>query len=170
VPWFALNVYYNRVFQIRDYLSAQVDETYVPTVCVATEDADGRRRVSERPAVPRLMFARTEAANALALEATSPVPFRFYRAPDRTLSVIPDTEMQMFILVSSAGATGLEYFDSISPALTEGQRVRVTAGPFAGIEGTVRRVRGNRRVVVALQGLCAVATPYIPAALLTPLP
>ena len=153
MPWFALNVYYNRVFQIRDYLSAQVDETYVPTVCVATEDADGRRRVSERPAVPRLMFARTEAANALALEATSPVPFRFYRSTDRTLSVIPDAEMQMFILVSSAGATGLEYFDSVSPALTEGQRVR-----------------GNRRVVVALQGLCAVATPYIPAALLTPLP
>ena len=38
----------------------------------------------------------------------------------------------------------------------------VTDGPFKGAEGCIHRIKGNRRLIVAIQGVCAVATAYIP--------
>src|SRR6266567_4226326 len=37
------------------------------------------------------------------------------------------------------------------PFLTAGRRVRLTAGPFAGLEGILKRKKGNLRVVVSLE-------------------
>jgi transcription antitermination factor NusG len=39
----------------------------------------------------------------------------------------------------------------------------VLEGPFAGVEGTVIRVKRSRRVMVELPGMLAIATTYIPA-------
>ena len=36
------------------------------------------------------------------------------------------------------------------PFLTVGRRVRITGGPFAGLEGILKRKKGNLRVVVSL--------------------
>lgn len=45
--------------------------------------------------------------------------------------------------------------------------VRVIKGAFEGVEGRVARVTGQQRVVITLEGLCIVATAYIPSAFLT---
>ena len=52
---------------------------------------------------------------------------------------IPDKEMGIFMLVSSSGEQGLEYFSD-----------------------DICRIKGNHRLIVAIQGVCAVATSYIP--------
>ena len=44
--------------------------------------------------------------------------------------------------------------------------VRIKEGTFKGIEGRVARVLGQQRVVVTLEGLCTIATAYIPSAFL----
>ena len=49
-------------------------------------------------------------------------------------------------------------------------RDRVTGGPFKGAEGYIKRIRGNRRLVVALEGIIAVATTYIPGRFLEKMP
>ena len=36
------------------------------------------------------------------------------------------------------------------PFLTVGRRVRITGGPFAGLEGVLRRKKGGTRVIVSL--------------------
>jgi transcription antitermination factor NusG len=51
-----------------------------------------------------------------------------------------------------------------------GDKVRVTGGPFKGAEGYIKRIRGNRRLVVALEGIIAVATTYIPGRFLEKMP
>jgi transcription antitermination factor NusG len=50
-----------------------------------------------------------------------------------------------------------------SVELKAGTRVRVTGGIFAGAEGILTKVAGarERRVVVRIEGLVAVATPHI---------
>jgi len=40
--------------------------------------------------------------------------------------------------------------------------VRVIDGKFKGAEGYICRIKKNSRLVVAIQGVCAVATSYIP--------
>jgi hypothetical protein len=53
------------------------------------------------------------------------------------------------------------YLKDITSKLHEGQRVRMTDGPFKGIEGVVLRVKRSRRVIVDFPGLLAIATNYI---------
>ncbi|MBP5498693.1 MAG: KOW motif-containing protein, partial [Muribaculaceae bacterium] len=53
------------------------------------------------------------------------------------------------------------YLDPAELNLTKGDRVRVLAGPFAGAEGVFVRVKGDRRVVVTIEGVVAVATTFV---------
>lgn len=69
--------------------------------------------------------------------------------------------MEDFIRVSSAVDDDIVYMSDVSPLLRSGQKVRVKAGPFAGVEGRVVRIRKAKRVMVELPGMLAVATAYI---------
>ena len=77
-------------------------------------------------------------------------------------SAIPEREMNIFILVTSSGEKGLEYLGDDRTEFYVGEPVRVIDGPFKGAEGYIRRIKGNRRLIVTVQGICAVATSYIP--------
>ena len=74
--------------------------------------------------------------------------------------------MDIFILVSSSGEQGLEYFTADDRKFHEGEHVEVIDGPFKGAEGYIHRIKGNRRLIVSIEGVCAVATAYIPQPLL----
>ena len=50
-----------------------------------------------------------------------------------------------------------------------GDMVKIIDGDFKGVEGRVARVAGQQRVIVEIEGLCMVATAYIPTAFLKPL-
>ncbi len=94
----------------------------------------------------------------------------FYPSPDGAPARIPPSEMAIFRLVTSSGESGLEYLSDNQGRYTVGQRVRVLQGPFKGAEGHICRIRGNRRLVVSINGICAVATSYVPACFLQKLP
>ena len=76
--------------------------------------------------------------------------------------IIPDREMNIFMLVTSSGEKGMEYLGADSTKFCRGERVRVIDGKFKGAEGYICRIKKNSRLVVAIQGVCAVATSYIP--------
>jgi transcription antitermination factor NusG len=61
-------------------------------------------------------------------------------------TALPDEEMEILRsgLCQSFGAEP-------HPFLAVGRRVRITAGPFAGLEGILKRKKGNLRVVVSLE-------------------
>ena len=41
--------------------------------------------------------------------------------------------------------------------------MRVTGGIFKGAEGYIKRIRGDKRLIVCIEGIIAVATSYIPS-------
>lgn len=47
-----------------------------------------------------------------------------------------------------------------------GNLVRIVEGKFKGVMRRVARVCGQQRVVVEVEGLCLVATAYVPSAFL----
>src|SRR5690348_11623764 len=61
-------------------------------------------------------------------------------------TALPDSEMEIM-------RTGLSQTLRAEPHpfLTVGRRVRITGGPFAGLEGILKRKKGNLRVVVSLE-------------------
>ncbi|WP_300697953.1 UpxY family transcription antiterminator [uncultured Bacteroides sp.] len=77
--------------------------------------------------------------------------------------IIPDVEMQRFIAVAGTYNDHLLYFQPDELNLSIGTRVRITGGDFEGHEGVFLKVKGarDRRVVIAVQGVIAVAMATI---------
>ena len=77
--------------------------------------------------------------------------------------VIPDIQMQRFIAVSGTYNDHLLYFQPEDLNLSKGTKVRVKGGEFEGQEGIFLKVKGarDRRVIVAIQGVIAVAMATI---------
>lgn len=85
-----------------------------------------------------------------------------YRDPlTRKPTPIPEREMEVFIFVCSAGKQGLTYLGDDKPEYHQGDLVRVTEGPFKGAQGHIKRIKKDRRLVVSIRGIAAVATTYI---------
>jgi len=60
-------------------------------------------------------------------------------------TALPDTEMEIMRSGLSQSLRAEPH-----PFLTVGRRVRITGGPFAGLEGVLRRKKSGMRVVVSL--------------------
>lgn len=163
-----MKVFYNKVFDMRDTLAGLVDETYIPLTSAIVERSGIKKKV-ERPMISSLMFLRATQEAVASLAATIEGKALIYsrRSPEGTKPVaIPDREMNIFMLVTSGGKAGVEYIGEDLPRYHSGDRVRVIDGPFKGSEGHIIRIKNDHRLVVTVNGLCAVATGYIPRAFL----
>lgn len=164
IHWYALKVFYNKVFEIEDLLTKDKIESYIPCETVLVIH-DGVKKKVRKPVISSLLFFRSTEKQALILQQ---------RLTDRVILytrnidmkkqplAIPEREMNLFMLVSSSGEKGLEYFGDDRMEFHTGERVRVIDGSFKGAEGYIHRIKGNRRLIVSIQGVCAVATSYIP--------
>ncbi len=78
--------------------------------------------------------------------------------------VVPDDQMDSFIKVASRHEKNVTYYKPDEIDLKKGTRVRIHGGELDGVEGVFVRVQGkrNRRVVVLLDGIMAVATEVHP--------
>jgi len=116
--------------------------------CIPLQDGE--------PAIPSLIFVRTDYDRALSLRAESGMYISFIS--DNTSQgflVIPDSEMERFLFLQRFADKF--YFLPNPENLQGGERVRVTGGEYAGIEGEVYRLKGHKRVVVRLGSLVSVA-------------
>lgn len=147
--WYAIKVFWNRVEAVKNRLDEQGVEYYAQKV------------------MPAYIFLHTEEKTVLRLRSTE--YNRFYVYVDRQTHkplVIPPREMDVFRIVTSADSTGFEFLGEDPSVYQKGDKVRVTDGPFKGAEGYIKRIRKDRRLVVTISGVAAIATSYIPAQLL----
>lgn len=91
----------------------------------------------------------------------------FYRNPLRTqVQPIPDNVMKTFLILEPYHDDPVIYLPVDDPHFFEGVRKRVKSGIFAGCEGVIKRIKGERRLIIKISDRAAVATPYIPQELL----
>ena len=76
--------------------------------------------------------------------------------------VVRDKEMNDFIRVTKENDEGILYLDDPSSAVAKGTPVEIVYGPFKGVQGMLLRIRRDRKVVLQLVGLVAVAVDGIP--------
>jgi transcription antitermination factor NusG len=81
--------------------------------------------------------------------------------------IVPDVDMASFIRVSGSLDQKATYLDPGKLNFKKGDRVRVIGGSLLGVEGTFMQIGGKheKRVVIQLENLIAVATAAIPASL-----
>lgn len=168
VRWYALKVFFNKVFDMEQLLKILNVETYIP-VCVVEKVKDGEMCYIQKPAISSLMFFCVDDGRMEEVQRTIEGRAMIYHHNGtRKPAPIPDQEMRVFKLVTAGHKSGLEYFDGDVSRFCRGQRVRVIDGSFKGAEGYIHRIKGNRRLIVTIEGVVAVATTYIPSVFLEP--
>ena len=145
VRWYAAKVYYNRMTPLRERLVSDGVGYFIPSM------------------ITSLLFVKASAKYMTQFEDDYRGKMWVYRdVLSGQYSAIPDREMEVFVFVCTAGQQGLSYLGEDRPEYHQGDRVRVTDGMFKGAEGYIKRIKKDRRLVVSIRGVAAVATSYIP--------
>ncbi len=120
--------------------------TYLPLVARVSEWKD-RNRVVEWPAFPGYVFCRFGSDELTGVLTTAGVARVVRQAGE--LAVIRDDEMEnVRRVIDGVAAAGVE--PEPTADFRTGEPVRVVRGPFSGVTGRVREVRGRKRLLVAL--------------------
>ena len=141
-PWFALRVKPNHEKRVSELINYQGLEEFLPTYRV-------RRRWAQRwqnidvPLFPGYVFSRFERQSWTKIINTPGVidAVRF----GTTLAAVEQDEIQALQLVQRS-KTAMQP----SPYLMPGQIMRVTAGPLAGVNGTLLEIKGTTRLVLSV--------------------
>lgn len=149
--WYALKVYYNRIAALTIKLAAEGIEYFAPTDVITS-----------------LLFVHCEEQTIKNIsDKYWQQAWVYHRLDDRSKpAAIRDKEMEVFRFIVTAGREGLTLLGDDKPEYHKGDRVIVTGGPFCGAEGHIVRIKRDRRLVVTINGVVAVATTYIHPSLL----
>src|SRR5438876_600256 len=141
--WYAAYTCANHEKRVAAELGARDVEHFLPLYSSVRRWKD-RRVQLELPLFPGYVFVRLALCERLRVVQIPSVVrlVGFGRLP----TALPDTEMEIMraALLQSLRAEP-------HPFLTVGRRVRITGGPFAGLEGVLKRKKSGLRVVISLE-------------------
>lgn len=144
--WYAAKVFFNRVAEVSKVCEEMEVKNYIPSD-VITSLAFFYCTESELFDIQKELYQRIHVYTRL--DSRDPMP-------------IPQREMDLFIMVTSSGDNNLLFLGDDKPEYHQGDRVRVTEGPFKGAEGHIKRIKKDRRLIITIPGIAAVATTFIP--------
>ena len=159
--WFAIRVTYNRDLKVKEDLDARGITNFVP-MQYRREERGGVMVKRLVPSVHNLIFINLTPSEMTEYKKTTALPIRYImnRETHKPITV-PDREMENFIMVAGTYEEKLIYLNPEPGDFAKGERVRIIGGEFAGAEGIFVRVKGDRRVLINVQGVVAVATTYV---------
>ncbi len=170
VLWYAMRATYRRELDAMHRLKEAGMGCFIP-MQYHFRLKRGRRVRELVPAVRNLLFVHALPSELKRMKLE--LPYLQYITDTRSHEkiIIPDVQMQRFIAVAGTYDDQLLYFQPGELNLAKGTRVRITGGEFAGYEGTFLKVKGarDRRVVIAVEGVIAVALAVIHPDLIEPI-
>lgn len=169
--WFAIRITYGRELLLKDMLDVEKIENFIP-MRYDYILKNGRRLRKLVPAIHNLVFVHSTRQRIDELKEKFGVKIPMRYVMNRTSHqpiIIPDIQMRSFILVSGSYDEAVLYIEPTELALTKGQKVRITDGIFKGVIGEFVRIRHDRRVVVNIEGVMAIATTFVHSSLIEPI-
>ena len=172
--WYPMRVTYNRQLRVKANLDRLGVENFLP-MREHTERRNGRIRHCRRPAISNLIFVRSTMERITKLKHTDPVSalmrYMTRRPVDRPdapaeILTVPEREMDNFIKATAGPESEYTYLRPDELRGHEHGRVLICSGPFAGVEGTIKRIHGTRHVVIELSNLGGLAINFVPKAYL----
>lgn len=164
--WHAVRIFYNRIDPLKETLHNAAIRYFYPMHLVE-RCSDGGFIYVQEPLIKALIFVNStdEGLEKIRLKhAGSVAPY--YDLRTNKPIVIPDEQMDQFIKICSIKDSGLEYLGDDGPQFHKGDKVRVTDGIFKGLEGHIKRINHDRRLIVTIEGVAAFATKFIPPSFL----
>src|SRR5574344_368385 len=174
LKWFCMRSTYGREMKVRETLDGLSIENYIP-MTYQTVETKGERRRQLVPAVRNLIFIHSTKKSMDGLKSGNPL-FSSLRYMMRRsvldsnlraeIITVPTRQMDNFISATKGHEDDVTYLKENNRIFTEGQKVRITAGAFSGVEGHVKRIQKNKRVLVSIEGISCVMLNFVPSALI----
>ncbi|MGH9678338.1 MAG: transcription termination/antitermination protein NusG [Candidatus Acidiferrales bacterium] len=158
--WYALYTFANHEKSVAAELAARSVEHFLPLYSSVRRWKD-RRVTLDLPLFPGYIFVRVALCNRLRV-VQIPSVARLVGFGGMPVA-LPDPQMD----VLRSGFSGSPHAEP-HPFLAVGRRVRITGGPFAGLEGVLKRRRNDLRVVVSLDLIQRSVAVDVDAAALAP--
>lgn len=161
--WFAIRVTYSREIKFKKYLDELGVENFIPMTLVEKE-RKGRIQKELIPAIHNLVFVHVTRGRMEEIRQDSNlvIPIRYIRDhATQSPVVVPDKQMRNFMQVADQHNPDNLFLSAEDVALRKGDKVRVLSGPFKGVVGTFVRIKRNRRVVVDIPGVMAIASAFV---------
>ncbi len=178
--WFAVRATQGRARKVYDSLLSLNDdsvELYLPVlkrIVYSNADFDHpSKEIVEELMYPNLLFMRCTLERMLyyLYDDQRPripgfTPYYNHCIVDSNgkngLLVVPDVQLQSFRIIVESGNEYIILNENVDSEFLDGDRVEVTGGPFAGVQGVLVRYRRHRRVMVQLDGIGLFGTSYMP--------
>ena len=159
--WYAIRVTYNRELKVKEDLDARGIENFVP-MQYRREERKGVMVNRLVPSVHNLIFVNITPTGMREYRETTAMPIRYMMNRETHQPItVPDREMENFIKVAGTYKEDLIYLNPDPGDFSTGERVRIIGGDFAGAEGIFVRIKQDRRVLISIPGVVAVATAHI---------
>ena len=160
--WYAMRATYRRELDAMHLLEKENLGCFIP-MQYKISIRRGRKVRALVPVIRNLVFVHARPSEVQRFK--SQITYLQYITDTRSGQkiIIPDHDMQRFIAVAGTYNDHLLYFQPEELNLSKGTKVRITGGDFEGQEGVFLKVKGarDRRVVIAIQGIIAVAMATI---------
>lgn len=171
--WYAMRVTYGRELKIQAAMNGKF-ETFIPK-CYKTVERFGKRHYELTSCISNLLFIygtrnQIEEERQKQAEIKNDKKWHllnFIMNHENKMITVPNKQMEDFIRISNLPVEEIIPLDIREGESLTGQRVKVIDGPLVGIEGFIKRIEGNKRVVVTIDGILATALKFISPSLLT---
>ena len=163
--WFVMRAYKSEKRAEEKLIGKDGLEYFIPK-CYAVRVYHGVKSKRLVPVIPNLVFVH--ASRTQITDFKKRYNFLQFVMWEKSTGleylVVPDDQMESFIKVSSQYGENISYYNPDELDLRKGCRVRIHGGKLNGVTGVFMQVQGkrNRRVVVLLEGVMAVAAEVHP--------
>lgn len=166
--WFALRAFRNKTQPLMREAQEAGFRTYYAVRTI--EDSKSEKlEYREEPFISSLFFVRCPEGWLLELKQKHYAEFMVYAdKPGGKPAPIRDAEMEAFILVTSVHNNNCQDVEILEPKpqYAVGDLVRVTDGLYKDAVGIVKRIKKDRKLLVAIPGVAVVAISHIPMSFL----
>lgn len=173
--WYAMRTTYGREQKAYDFIVSNGGTAFLPLI-KQEKVIKGKKTIAEVSRIPNIFFVygTEDEVKTYAFDNVH-LPFlRFYYESHhegvriiKEPLIVPDRQIRSLQILCKAEAKDIRFVpDKMIPKFQEGETVVITQGEFKGIEGKVARWHGQQRVAIIIEGLCVIATAYVPSAYL----
>lgn len=165
--WYVLRVTYQRELIAKSEFDKLGIKNFVPTHEITTTNRNGKRITKQVAIIHNYLFVYSSKEKIDEIKSVIPW-LRYVMQPtgdnNKKIMTVPDRQMDFFMAVAGNSEEDVAYICPDEVSLSKGDYVRITGGPFEGVEGIYMRINNKRQrsVVIKIEGITAVATATIP--------
>ena len=176
--WYVLRATYGREIKTLETIRSLGGVAYVP-LYRTREEKEGKIKKVLKPFVQQLVFLYSSKEEAY--KFVNEVPelsyltfyydhFKVSQTGHNPPLTVTFERMSNFIRLTCIEDEHVEVLTNKHVVFKSDEMVRITDGKFKGIVGKVARIDRNNRVVVTIEGVCMIATAFVPKYALEEIP